>query len=53
MRFLRCETQRIVPAAGQEYAITLLGESENGLVRGIARKGFSRQYDIVAELLNQ
>jgi len=47
------QTQKVVPVAGQEYATSLVGESENGFVRGIARKGFAQQYDIMAEFLQQ
>jgi hypothetical protein len=37
MWFRRCEPQKIIPVAGHEYAASVMGELENGLVRGIAR----------------
>ena len=42
--------QEVVPVAGQQYATTLVAKLENGVVGGIARKGFAQERDLVAEL---
>ena len=49
----RGEMQKVIPVAGQEYAASLMGKTENCLVGRIARKGPAQQGDIVAELLQQ
>jgi len=48
-----CEMQKVVSVAGEEYATSLVGKPEDGLVGGIARKGFAEQRDVVAELFKQ
>ena len=49
----RCEMEKVVPVATQQYAITIVGKQEDGFVGGIAGKGFTQQRDMVAELLEQ
>ena len=49
----RCEMEKIVPVARKEYATSLVCKPENGLVGGIARKGFAQQPDIVTEFPQQ
>jgi len=54
MMWLRhCEMEKIVPVAGQQQATAVVGKLEDGLVGGIARKGFTQERDIVTELLKQ
>jgi len=53
MLLRRCEMQKIVPVAREEYATSFVGKLENGLVRGVAGKSFPQQRDVVAELLQQ
>jgi len=54
MMWLRhCEMEKIVPVAGQQQATAVVGKLEDGLVGGIARKGFTQERDIVTELLEQ
>src|SRR5665213_149633 len=53
MRLRRCETQKVIPVAGQEYATSLMGKPENCLVGRIIRKALAQQGDIMAELLQQ
>jgi hypothetical protein len=43
--------EKVVPVASQQQATTVVGKLEDGLVRGIAGKGFTQERDIVTELL--
>jgi hypothetical protein len=45
--------EKVVPVASQQQATTVVGKLEDGLVRGIAGKGFTQERDIVTELLEQ
>ena len=53
VRVRSCKRDKVVPIAGQEYATRIMGELENSLVGGIARKDLTQQHDLVAELFQQ
>ena len=48
-----CEMEEVVPVASQQQATTVVGKLEDGLIGGIAGKGFTQERDIVTELLEQ
>jgi hypothetical protein len=48
-----CETEKVVPVASQQQATTVVGKLEDGLIGGIAGKGFTQERGIVTELLEQ
>jgi len=48
-----CEMEKVVPVASQQQATTVVSKLEDGLVGGIAGKGFTQERDIVTELLEQ
>ena len=52
-RSVCCEMEKVVPVAGQQHAITLVGEPEHGFVGDVLRKGLAQENDIVAELFEQ
>jgi hypothetical protein len=45
--------EKVVPVASQQQATTVVGKLEDGLIRGIAGKGFTQERDVVTELPEQ
>src|SRR5207302_9877540 len=47
------EMEKVVPIASQRQATMIVGKLKDGLVGGIAWKGFTQERDIVTELFEQ
>ncbi len=53
MRVRSRKMEKVVPIAGQDYAVSIMGKPENSLVGSIARKGLTQQHDLVSEFFEQ
>lgn len=47
------KTEKVVPITAQEHAARSMGEPENSLVGGIARKSLTQQHHLVPEFFQQ